>query len=307
MSKKRKVYTADFKAKLVLEVLESDKTLNEIASKYSVLPKSLLNWKKQFIENMSLAFDKSTVVREYKEANIALQKDKDNMAKKVGELTLERDFVVGKLKSLVSSSARNNFVDTKLDMSLNKQLKLLSVSKGLHYYKPIVPFSSTSDIRLLNIIDLIYTKHPYYGVIRVKKLLNRIGISIGEKKVRSAMKFIGVQALYPKAKTTIANKEEKQSFESKYPYLLNEFKNDKNQVIIDTPNKVWSTDITYIKLEKGFAYLSAIIDWHTKKILSWKLSNSMDTHLTTSVLREALFKYSKPDIVNTEEKEIVSL
>ena len=104
------------------------------------------------------------------------------MAKKVGELTIERDFVVGKLKSLVSSSTRNNFVDTKLDISLNKQLKLLSVSKGLHYYKPIVPFSNTSDIKLLNIIDLIYTKHPYYGVIRVKKLLNRIGIAIKKKR-----------------------------------------------------------------------------------------------------------------------------
>ena len=140
MSKKRKIYTAEFKAKLVLEVLESDKTLNEIASKYSILPKSLLNWKKQFIENMSLAFDKSTVVKEYKEANIVLQKDKDNMAKKVGELTLERDFAVGKLKSLVSSKKRNKLIDTKLSLSLNKQLKILNVSKGLHYYKPVKPF-----------------------------------------------------------------------------------------------------------------------------------------------------------------------
>jgi len=159
-----------------------------------------------------------------------------------------------------------------------------------------MPFSSNKDIELLNTIDLIYTKHPYYGVLRIRKLLNRLGINIGEKRARSAMKFIGVKALYPKAKTTIANKEHK-----KYPYLLNEFKNNNNQVIIDIPNKVWSTDITYIKLEKGFAYLSAMIDWNTKKILSWKLSNAMDTHLTTSVLREALFKYPKPDIVNTDQ------
>ena len=110
------------------------------------------------------------------------------------------------------------------------------------------------------------------------------------------MKFIGVKALYPKVKTTIANQEHK-----KYKYLLNEFKNDNNQVIIDTPNKVWSTDITYIKIDNGFAYLSAIIDWHTKKILSWKLSNAMDANLTTTVLREALYKYPKPDIVNTDQ------
>ena len=107
---------------------------------------------------------------------------------------------------------------------------------------------------------------------------------------------MGIRALYPKARTTIANKEHK-----KYPYLLKEFKNDKNQVIIDTPNKVWSTDITYIRLEKGFVYLAAIIHWNTKKILSWKLSNSMDVSLTTSVLNEALSLYPRPKIVNTDQ------
>jgi putative transposase len=92
MSKKRKSYSADFKAKLVLEVLEGEKTINEIASKYEVLPISLKQWKKQFLDNMSLAFDKSTVVKEYKEKIKTLQKDKDNMAKKVGELTLGERF-----------------------------------------------------------------------------------------------------------------------------------------------------------------------------------------------------------------------
>ena len=102
--------------------------------------------------------------------------------------------------------------------------------------------------------------------------------------------------MYPKPKTTIPNKEH-----HKYPYLLKQFKNDKNQVIIDTPNKVWSTDITYIKLEKGHVYLAAIIDWNTKKILSWKLSNTMDVSLTTSILNEALSLFPKPEIFNTDQ------
>jgi putative transposase len=84
-------------------------------------------------------------------------------------------------------------------------------------------------------------------------------------------------------------------------YLLKACKNDNNQVVIDIPNKVWSTDITYIKLEKGFVYLAAIIDWNTKKILSWKLSNTMDASLTTGVLNEALSRYPKPAIVNTDQ------
>jgi putative transposase len=109
-----KTYSAEFKAKVVLEILEGEMTLNEIASKYEILPKNLQNWKKQFLENMSLAFDKSTVVKEYKEKIETLQKDKDSMAKKVGELTLEKDFLEGK-------SPRLNFMNN--DTNSNNILK----------------------------------------------------------------------------------------------------------------------------------------------------------------------------------------
>ena len=128
MSVKRKTYSADFKAKLVLEVLEGEKTINEISSKYEVLPKSLKDWKKQFLENMSLAFDKSTVVKEYKEEIETLQKDKDALAKKVGNLTIEKDFLEGKLVSLASSKERKTLVDVKHNFSLNKQCKLLHLN-----------------------------------------------------------------------------------------------------------------------------------------------------------------------------------
>jgi len=298
MSKKRKVYSAEFKSKLVLEVLEGELTLNEIASKYEILPNNLKNWKKQFLENMSLAFDKSAVVKEYKEEIAILQKDSDALAKKVGTLTIERDWLEGKLVSL-DLSTKKEMIDNQADnktVSLNRQLELLSISKTAYYYEPVVPFSKDEDISLLNTIDSIYTKYPFYGHRRVHKLLLRLGFNIGRKMVKKAMKFMGIKALYPKPRTTIANKEHK-----KYPYLLSEFKNEKNQVIIEKPNQVWSTDITYIKLDKGFAYLAAVIDWNTKKILSWKLSNSMDVSLTTGVLKEALSLYPKPEIFNTDQ------
>ena len=268
MSRKRKTYTADFKAKLVLEVLEAEKTLNEIAGSYEILPKSLQNWKKQFIENMSLAFDKSAVVKEYKEKIETLEKEKDATSKKLGEVIVERDFVVGKLKSSVSSKDRKQLLKTGLDLSKNRQLELLSISKSSNYYKAIVPFSSSQDQKILDAIDKIYTKYPYYGHRRVHKLLGRLGFTIGRKRVKRAMALMGIVALYPKPKTTIANKEHK-----KYPYLLKELKNDNNQVVTQKPNQVWSTDITYIKLDKGFTYLAAVIDWHTKKILSWNESS----------------------------------
>ena len=302
MSRKRKAYSANFKAKLVLELLEGEKTLNEIASANNVLPRSLQDWKKQFLLNASLAFDKSEIVKDYKEQIRELEKQKDRMAKKLGEVVVERDWLEGKLVSL-DLSTRKSMVDSNEGVqaknkkpSLNRQLVLLHISKTAHYYKPVEKFSSDEDIKLLNTIDIIHTKHPYYGTRRVVAILKRLGFNVGRKLVKTAMEFIGIKAMYPKVRTTKANKEHK-----KYPYLLKEFKNDNNQVIIDTPNKVWSTDITYIRLEKGFAYLAAIIDWNTKKILSWKLSNTMDVSLTTSVLNEALSKYPKPEIFNTDQ------
>ena len=303
MSRKRTTYSADFKAKVVLELLEGDNTLNEIASKYNLLPKNLQNWKKQFLNNASLAFDKSIVVKEYKEEIEKLKKEKDATSKKLGEVIIERDWAVGKLKSLDLSTKRRLISEGKVQAqkdikipSLNKQLAMLNISKTAHYYKPVQKFSSNEDLKLLNIIDKIHTKYPYYGTRRVERLLKRLGFNVGRKLIKSAFEFMGIKALYPKIRTTIANKEHK-----KYPYLLDEFKNDNNQVVIDSANKVWSADITYIKLEKGFAYLAAIIDWHTKKILSWKLSNSMDVYLTTSVLNQALSKYPKPKIFNTDQ------
>ena len=126
--------------------------------------------------------------------------------------------------------------------------------------------------------------------------LKKRGFSAGRKLVRKAYKYLGIQAFYPKPKTTIINK-----LDYKYPYLLDEFKNGKGLIQVDKPNVVWSGDITYIKLKKGFAYLCAIIDWCSKKIISWKISNTIDVHLTNSVLKDALSKYPKPKIFNSDQ------
>jgi putative transposase len=232
---------------------------------------------------MSLAFDKSTVVKEYKDKIELLQKDKDMIAKKLGETIVEKEFLEGKLVSLASSKERKTLLDTKLNLSINQQCKLLNISKSSLYYQPIKPFSTDKEIKLLDAINNIYSDFPYYGYRRITKQLQIDGYNVNRKRVNKAMKYMGIEALYPKPKTTTANKEH-----YKYPYLLKDFRNDAGQVIIDRANKVWSTDITYIKLDKGDGYLAAIIDWHYKKILSWKLSNTMDNSLVLSVLKPKL-------------------
>ena len=221
MSTKRKTYSAEFKAKVVLEVLEANETLNQIASKYELLPANVKNWKKMFLENMSLAFDKSTVVKEYKQEIETLKKDKDSMAKKVGELTLEKDFLEGKLVSLVSSKLRKTFIDTKHKLSVNKQCKLLHIAKSTLYYTPLKRFSSEWDIKFLNELNEIHSEFPYYGTRRLVTALENEGFWVGRKLVKSAMEYMGIRALYPKHTTTQAYKEH-----YKYKYLLKEFKND---------------------------------------------------------------------------------
>ncbi|MCP4255694.1 MAG: IS3 family transposase, partial [Candidatus Scalindua sp.] len=290
--------------KVVLELLESGLTLNEVASKHKILPKNLQNWKKQFLSNMSIAFDKKQVAKSYEKDIVKLKRENDQLARTLGKTVIERDWAVEKLQSLDLSS-RKLFLttpeaiqarDTASTPSLTRQLTLLSVSKKAYYYQPVNPFSTPEDLQLLNKIDEIYTEHPYYGYRRMKDALKRDGISIGKKRTATAMRYMGLRAIYPEPKTTVAIKEHQ-----KHPYLLKEFKNKKGQVIVTKRNQVWSTDITYIRMAKGFVYLAAIIDWSTKKILSWKLSNTMDVSLTTAVLEDALRKYPKPDILNTDQ------
>jgi len=156
---------------------------------------------------MSLAFDKSTVVKEYKDKIDVLQKDKDMIAKKLGETIVEKEFLEGKLVSLASSKERKELLDTKLNMSLNKQCKLLHIRKSSLYYQPVKPFSTGGELKLLDAINTIYSDFPSYRYRRITKQLQNDGHNIGKKLVKKAMKYMGIEALYPKPKTTTANKE----------------------------------------------------------------------------------------------------
>jgi len=302
MSKKRRNFSAEFKKKVILKMFEDNLTINEVASEFELHPKTVQLWKKQFLENAVLAFDKSSVVKEYKEEIEKLQKEKELLAKKLGETVVEKEWLEGKLKSLDLSKRIELIkedspqVQAENGLSLNKKLKLLNISKTAFYYTKKDYFKTREGLNILNAIDEIYTDFPYYGTRRMKVALKQKSIHIGRKLIKRAYEVLGIEALYPKKKTTKTN-----NLDYKYPYLLNEFKNEDNQIVIDTPNKVWSGDITYIRLERGYAYLSVIIDWHTKKILSWKLSNTMDVRLTTDVLKDALNKYPKPEIFNSDQ------
>ena len=297
--KKGQAYSAEQKTKIVLELLKEENTIAQIATKYKITSQSIAKWKKQFLENASLAFEPAKAVQEFKEEISELQSQNDELAKALGKTTIERDWAVGKLKSSVSLNKRKELIEVELKLTKTRQCKLLHVSRASHYYKP-VPVSQ-QNIKIMHSIDEIATDNSEYGYRFIHQQLLEDGYSIGKDRVLKYMQFMGIQAIYPTKKrlTSIGNSEHKI-----YEYLLKEYwtkTGRTKQIYVPTPNEVWSGDITYIRTNGGFMYLAAVIDWHTKAILAYKISNSMDATLATDVLKEALLKYPKPKIFNSDQ------
>ena len=289
MSRKRTTYTAEFKTKLVLEVIKEESTLVEIASKNNITPKNLQNWKKTFLENAEVAMEPAKAVQEYKTTIADLEIKIDEYAKTVGQLTLENNWMSGKLSSL-DSSYKKELVDKTKDKAISvvKQCKLLELTRSTLFYAPMInPVKQSIKDEIVKIFEDI----PCYGYLKVHKELQERGHSVCINTVQSYRKELGLKAILAvrPPNTSWADKAH-----PKYSYKL-------RGLDIVRANQVWSTDITYIKIKGGMVYLAAIIDWHSKAILSWKISNTMDTELVMGVLNEALSKYGKPEIFNTDQ------
>jgi len=172
-------------------------------------------------------------------------------------------------------------------MSLSKQCKLLNINRSSLYIKE--KEVKVEDSIILEMLSKLYLTHPFYGYRKITIWLQKQGYKMNTKRVRRYLKQLKWRTIYREPRTTIAIKEHK-----KYPYLL------KNLEIIKK-NQVWATDISYIPMEKGFMYLTAIIDLHTRYVLSWDVSNTMSAEWCTGVLQKALDKHGKPSIFNTDQ------
>lgn len=172
-------------------------------------------------------------------------------------------------------------------LSIVCQCRLLVIARsGLYYEKT---GESVYNLTLMQEIDRAFTKWPFLGARQMRDYLVGLGYGVGRKRVRRLMRLMGLSAIYQKPRTSIPNPEHKI-----YPYLL-------RNLAITRPNQVWCADITYIPMRKGFLYLVAVMDWYSRKVLAWRLSNTMDTDFCVAALEEALAKYGKPDIFNTDQ------
>ena len=178
-------------------------------------------------------------------------------------------------------------IDRTKKLPVTRQCKLLAINRSTAYYKP-KPVSS-EDLALMRRLDELHMKRPFAGSRMLRDFLRQDGMVVNRKKVQRLMRKMGLLALYPKKRTSIPGKGHKI-----YPYLLRD-------LTIDHPNQGWCTDITYIPLARGFGYLVAIMDWYSRKVLSWRFSNTLDADFCVEALDEALARYGPPEIFNTDQ------
>jgi len=188
----------------------------------------------------------------------------------------------------MSRERRKEIVEPKHPrLSITKQCDLLSISRSSWYYEALG--ESAENLELMRLIDEQFMEEPSYGVRQMARHLRRKGYWVNRKRVWRLMRKMGLMAIYQKPDTSKPHPEHKI-----YPYLL-------RGVEITKPNHVWCADVTYIPMRKGFLYLVAVMDWASRKVLSWRLSNTMEADFCVAALKEALAKYGKPEVFNTDQ------
>jgi putative transposase len=173
------------------------------------------------------------------------------------------------------------------NLSIKTQCRLLSISRSGLYYDP--KGESPLSLQLMRLIDEQFLITPFYGSRQMGRHLRRQGYCVGRQRVRRLMRLIGIEAIYQKPRTSDPHPDHKI-----YPYLL-------RTLAITRPNQVWCADITYIPIKRGFLYLIAVMDWYSRKVLSWRLSNTMDTRFCVEALEDALSLHGRPEIFNTDQ------
>ncbi|AWA98194.1 MULTISPECIES: IS3 family transposase [Vibrio] len=280
MTRKRRNHSPEFKAKVALAAAKGDKTVAELAQKYNLHANQISTWKKELLENAAMIFASESQLSKDNTEEV------DRLHAKIGQLTMENGFFGQSARSLDRAQRKLSLVKST-PLPIKRQCELLNIARSTAYYQPIG--LSVEEIELRRIIDEIHLQYPFMGSRRIRTELAKKGHNVNRKRVIRIMRDMGIGAIYPKPKTTLANKAHKV-----YPYLL-------RNVEVTYPNQAWAIDITYIPMAKGFLYLVAIIDWYSRKVLSWRLSNTMDTSFCIEALEEALKHYGPPDIFNSDQ------
>ncbi|HRL78691.1 MAG TPA: IS3 family transposase [Candidatus Accumulibacter phosphatis] len=275
----RRNHTPAFKAQVALAALKSDKTLAELAQQYDIHPNQITDWKRQLTER---------AVQVFGDAGNPASGDPDltKLHAKIGQLTLENDFLEhgAHQGGLVE---RKKMIDRKHKFPVSHQCALLGLARSSAYYTPREV--SPEDLALMRRIDELHLEHPFAGARMLRDLLRPAGFQAGRRHIGTLMARMGIEALYRKPNTS-----RRQRGDEIHPYLLRD-------LAVERPNQVWAADITYIPMRRGFLYLFAVIDWYSRRVLAWRLSNTLTTDFCLDAVREAIHRHGCPEIFNTDQ------
>jgi len=285
MSTTRRSYTPQFKFRVALEATQNHKTLSQIAASHQVHTNLVSNWRKQLIEKgpgiFLTAAARSAAARKEQER----VEQETELYEQIGRLKMELEWLKKNLPNSIEKKKRM-ITPTHAKISIRRQCELVGLNRSTYYLE--AAGESPFNLMLMRLIDEQYMRTPFYGYLKITAWLRRQNHLVNKKRVARLMRLMGLQAVFPGKKTTIPAKGHRI-----YPYLL-------RGLAITRPNQVWSTDITYIPMTNGFMYLAAVIDWYSRYVLSWTLSNTLDSAFCLEALEQALQK-GTPDIFNTDQ------
>ena len=276
----RRNHTPAFKAKVALAAVKGDRTMAQLAEHFDVHPNQITAWKAQLEGGASEVFGPGggSAGRACDRCEVAARQDRRADA---GERFFRRSAHQGGI------AERKAMIDREHDLSITRQAEVLQISRGSVYYLPRpVP---AADLAIMRRLDRLHLEFPFAGSRMLRGLLAAEGCKIGRRHVKTLMRRMGIEALYRRPRTTKPEPGHKI-----YPYLLRGME-------ITRPNQVWAMDITYIPMARGFVYLAVVLDWATRRVLSWRLSITMEAAFCVETLEDALARHGKPDIFNTDQ------
>ncbi|WP_461196144.1 IS3 family transposase [Bradyrhizobium sp. UFLA06-06] len=276
----RRNHSPAFKAKVALAAVKGDRTIAQLAEHFDVHPNQITAWKSQLEGSASDIFGPGGGTP----ATPAI--DVKSLHAKIGELTLENGFF-RRSAHQGGIAERKAMIDREHDLSITKQAEVLKISRGSVYYLPR-PVSS-ADLEIMQRLDRLHLEYPFAGSRMLRGLLALQGCKIGRRHVKTLMRRMGIEALYRRPRTTKPEPGHKI-----YPYLLRGME-------ITRPNQVWAMDITYIPMARGFVYLAVVLDWFSRRVLSWRVSITMEAAFCVETLQDALARHGKPDVFNTDQ------
>ena len=248
MSKKRRTFSPEFKAQVGLDALKGIEPVHAIAARHKVHPVQVSQWKKEVSERLPEVFGQKPTV----DPAQAIARERE-LFEEIGRLKMELEWLKKKLARLGVEERRGMIEPKHPKLSVSRQCALLELPRASYYRQPEP--ESEQNLQLMRIIDETYLAYPFLGSRQMRNWLRLQGHWVNRKRVQRLMRQLGLEAIYRKPNLSAANPQHRI-----YPYLL-------KGMVIDRPNKVWATDITYLPIKGGFAYLCAVIDWHTRRVL----------------------------------------